>query len=237
MSETWSGQWHPLAERFPMLEEDELRTLAASITEQGQLIPCVMDASGLGLDGRNRVAACALAGVEPRWETYDGDPVGFIVGINAERRHLTTGQRAMATAIGLVEAGQRANGRFKRGSVPDNKKSPVTDWKARVQAAGVVLDHAPALADRVLSGELPLDAAHRQADDERKRRAKLNALGGELSALVEAGVIGLDEAERRADEAVRIEELPADLVERVERALLGQEARGSELVAVPSWRR
>lgn len=212
----WSGVWHPLAQRFPMPDEDELRALAASIATNGQLVPCVMTRDGLGLDGRSRVAAHGLNGTEPVWQEYDGDPVGFIVGVNAERRHLSTGQRAMATAIGLVDAGLRENGRFKRGTVPgDNGGSSVTAWSKSVQQAGVVLDHAPDLADRVLSGELALDAAHKQADDERKRRAKLGELGSELAALVDAGVIDLDEAERRADEAVRLEQLPDDLAERV----------------------
>jgi ParB-like chromosome segregation protein Spo0J len=79
----WSGEWHPLSLRFPMLAEDELREMAVSITERGQYVPCRMDADGLGLDGRNRVAACALAGAEPWWEVYDGDPVAFIVEVNA----------------------------------------------------------------------------------------------------------------------------------------------------------
>jgi hypothetical protein len=77
----WSGEWHPLAERFPMLTEDELREMAASIAERGQYVPCRMSSDGLGLDGRNRVAACALAEVEPIWEVYDGDAVAFIIGL------------------------------------------------------------------------------------------------------------------------------------------------------------
>jgi ParB-like chromosome segregation protein Spo0J len=102
-----------------MLGADDLRELAASIRRHGQTAPCSMDPpGGSALDGRSRVAACALAGVEPRWEVYDGDPVAFVVEANAEDRNLSTGQRAMAVAIGLVEAGLRSNGRFRRGSVP-----------------------------------------------------------------------------------------------------------------------
>jgi hypothetical protein len=52
-------------------------------------------------------------------------------------------------AIGLVEAGRRENGRFTRGSVPDNPGSGVIrkNWAERVREAGLVLDHAPELAD------------------------------------------------------------------------------------------
>ena len=52
MSAAWAGTWHPVAERFPMLAEEELRRLADSITETGQLHPCLMTPVGTGLDGR-----------------------------------------------------------------------------------------------------------------------------------------------------------------------------------------
>lgn len=51
------------------------------------------------IDGRNRLAACELAKVEPRFERFAGkDIAAFIVATNINRRHLTKGQQAMATA-------------------------------------------------------------------------------------------------------------------------------------------
>ena len=51
------------------------------------------------LDGRNRYAACRLAGVEPEFTTYDGDdPEGYALAVNAQRRDLTKSQRAMVAA-------------------------------------------------------------------------------------------------------------------------------------------
>ena len=224
----WSGDWHPLAARFPMLDEDDLRGMAVSIAEHGQFVPCRMDATGLGLDGRNRVAACALAEVEPSWEVYDGDSIAFIVEVNGDRRHWTTGQRAMATAIGLVDEGKRSNGRFARDSVPANASSSVRAWAQAVQRAGVVLDHAPELADEVLHGRMALDEAHKKADAERKKEEWIGALGSgpdlsetlkaaldEVRKLYDAGVIDLAEAERRAGEAGRLDDLPDDLAQRV----------------------
>jgi hypothetical protein len=69
----------------------------------------------------------------------------------------------MAVAVGLVESGQRVDGRFKRGSVPDNAGSRTSGWISAVREAGIVLDHAPDLADAVLAGDMALDAAHRAA--------------------------------------------------------------------------
>lgn len=198
-----------------MLPEDELREMAESIRVHGQFVPCVMGPDGVGRDGRNRVASCALVGVEPRWEVHNGDPVTFIVEVNAERRHLTTGQRAMAVAIGLVEADKRKGGKFVRGSVPDRPGPGTKAWRNTLAQAGVVLDHAPELVDAVLSGDTALDAAHRQADERHKARKRIKALGGELAALVDTGVIDVIEAERRADEDRRLEKMEDDLAERV----------------------
>lgn len=229
MTVKWSGKWHPLAERFPMLDEDEVREMAASIAAHGQFVPCQMDANGLGLDGRNRSAACALASVEPRWEVYEGDPVAFIVQVNADRRHLSTGQRAMAVAIGLVDVGARSNGRFKRGSVPDNPSSRDKTWAEAVRRAGLVLDYAPELADQVLMGGLALDAAHKQADDVRRRKERLAALDTERAGLVESGVVTLAEAEHQIADEARVTKLSEDLAKRVRDGALSLDE--AELIA------
>ena len=51
------------------------------------------------LDGRNRYAACRLAGVEPAFEVYQGeDPIGWIMSENISGRHLSVGARAMIMA-------------------------------------------------------------------------------------------------------------------------------------------
>ncbi|WP_329096819.1 ParB N-terminal domain-containing protein [Streptomyces sp. NBC_01439] len=55
-----------------MLDDDELRALADDILELGQHHPIVLDADGRILDGRNRLKACEIAGVEPVYVTYEG---------------------------------------------------------------------------------------------------------------------------------------------------------------------
>lgn len=197
----WNGEWHPFAQRFPMLSEDELRDLAASIKETGQLHPCVMAPDGLGLDGRNRVAACRMAGVDPEWTVSEGAPAAVIVAANVRHRHLSLGQRAMATAMELVESGKRKNGRFQRGSVPESPDNPSGlghGWREMVRQAGIILDWREDLGNEVLLGELGLDAAYQEARQERDmqttRAEKLAQLPADLAALVEAGARDLDEA-------------------------------------------
>ena len=202
VSRTWTGEWHPVAERFPMLSEEEIRRLADSITETGQIHPCLMTPDGLGLDGRNRVAACKIAGVEPQWDVTKGDPVGVIIAGNVNHRHMTSGQQAMAVAIGMQAQGLRVNGRWKRGSVPDAPgditESGNSTWRNAVQYCGIILDYRPDLADDVLHGNVALDAAFQQARAEKNRREdhaeKLTQLPADLAALVESGVRDIDSA-------------------------------------------
>jgi hypothetical protein len=85
------------------------------------------------LDGRNRWAACQRAGVEPKTVVYEGDDLAeSVLHANIERRHMTTGARAMAAAMALYAEGRRATGRWKRGSVPaDNQDSRLATGGSR----------------------------------------------------------------------------------------------------------
>jgi ParB-like nuclease domain len=98
-----------------MMDSDELAALAEDIKENGLIHPIVLGewvpdpeepekrVEGI-IDGRNRLAACGLAEVEPRFERFDGkDIAAFIVTTNINRRHLTKGQQAMALAMAYPE--------------------------------------------------------------------------------------------------------------------------------------
>ena len=50
------------------------------------------------LDGRNRLRACEELGIAPPTETYDGDPVAYVVSLNIARRHLNESQRGLVAA-------------------------------------------------------------------------------------------------------------------------------------------
>lgn len=89
---------HPLAGLFPMLSDAEIAELADDICTYGQRVP-IMVLDGQVLDGRNRLAACKFAEIEPSFELYEGDdPLAFVLSHNLHRRHLTASQRAMVAA-------------------------------------------------------------------------------------------------------------------------------------------
>jgi ParB-like chromosome segregation protein Spo0J len=93
-------QAHEYADKFPMLAEPELKELADDIKKNGLLEPIRIYQDKI-LDGRNRYAACKLAGVTPRLVIFSGtdeEAMAFVVSENLSRRHLNESQRAMIAA-------------------------------------------------------------------------------------------------------------------------------------------
>jgi hypothetical protein len=191
---------HRAAAVWPMLPEPDLRRLADDIAENGLRHPIVLDAEGRVLDGRNRLAACRIAGVEPDFETYDGDAVAYVLSANNERRHLSLPERAAATALTLATNGHRKNERWTYGKVaetsPDSKDSK--NWTTYMAMSGVVLDHVPGLLQNVADGHDSLDSIYRYALQIRDEKARRTELPDDLGVLVDAGELSLDLALRRA---------------------------------------
>lgn len=199
MSESFTGEVHPVANMFPLLDTDELDALANDIAEQGQLHPIVIDLDGTLLDGRNRLAACKKAKVAPTFTTYEGDPVAYILGANLNRRDMTKGQKAMVVAA-CLETKQRDAAIVSGIS------------NAYIGKAATVKKHAPDLVGSVIAGKLPLDEAYKTAQSNKAAsndaEALLTALqesDPDLAAKVAAEELTLSEAvtlaKRRAKEA------------------------------------
>ena len=110
LTEKWRA--HPAAEAFPLLEGEDFEALVADIKANGLREPITLHPDGSILDGRNRYRACAEAGVEPCFQTWDGQgtPGTFVTSMNLARRHLTTRQRAAIGAeLATMESGTRTD--------------------------------------------------------------------------------------------------------------------------------
>jgi ParB-like chromosome segregation protein Spo0J len=192
---------HPVADLFPMLAEDELAELAEDIKARGLLHPIVLDAEGRVLDGRNRLAACELAGVEPTFTTYDGDdPDGYALAVNLQRRNLTKGQAAMVAARACKETLQSTR----------KVATAIGTSAQRITQANVVLDFAPDLAEGVIAGATGLDEAYKVARDRKtaadsveNQLARLRAEDPELAAKVVEGELTLAGARAELGERQR----------------------------------
>ncbi|MGW4812167.1 ParB/RepB/Spo0J family partition protein [Kitasatospora cineracea] len=175
---------------FPLLAEDELHDLAEDIKAHGLLEPIVRDPDGVLLDGRNRLAACERAGVEPRFTTYDGtDQTEYIWLSNVRRRHISAGQRAMI----LSRSGHSLRAHAKLHDVSHS----------RLSLANTVLQSAPDLAEQVRAGKLSLDAAANTARERKAQAAAIQAAfdhlrahAPDLAAQVTEGELTLDAATR-----------------------------------------
>ena len=98
---------HPLACMFPMMPQAEIGALAEDIKKNG-LEDYGIIYEGMILDGRNRQAACELAGVKMEFHDYDEDPewlaergfdpLEYVLSRNLHRRQLKQSQRAMVAA-------------------------------------------------------------------------------------------------------------------------------------------
>lgn len=207
---TFSGEIHPFAAVFPMLPDDELQALADSIEAEGQLHPILLDPKGVLLDGRNRLEACRRAGVDPRFESFSGDPYSLIIRANVRRRSLTAVQRAAAEAIRLGEAGKRVIGkngqpRWAYGTKTESVDSRSSGDRAALADCGKVWDHDPAwLRDLILGKPLP-PMLQRIADLEAMREAQAQVEAEErarIETLTAAGYMGrVSEGALTVDEA------------------------------------
>lgn len=164
---------HPAAAIFPMLSDDELTDLAEDIKANGLLHPIVLDADGMLIDGRNRLAACALAGVEPTFTTLNGhDPVAFILASNVQRRQMSKGQIAMAlvrTSVLSQNTMRDLERLFKVSS-------------SRIAYASTVDQVASDLGDLVLAGAETLDKAYAAARARKDAASSMTAQLGTLRA-------------------------------------------------------
>ena len=123
---------HPAATLFPMMDAEALQALAADIREHGQREPVILY-RGAVLDGRNRLRACELAGVEPQFVTRDdadvGDPIDFVLSLNKHRRHLEPQQLAAlsvrVSAAYAVAAAERMRATLRVGTVTPASNGPL----------------------------------------------------------------------------------------------------------------
>lgn len=185
---------HEAANIFPM-EDETIGELAEDIAKHGQHVPVEL-LGGKVIDGRRRLAACKIAGVEPLViDINTDDPVAYVLSLNLHRRQLTASQRAMIGARSrdvydkMAKERQRASGGDKKSSgaksVVEKVAQPV-QGKSRdavgvsvgvsgpyVDAATRVLkDGTPELIKAVDEGLIVVDTAGRIAQAGRDEQRK-----------------------------------------------------------------
>ncbi len=198
----------PAANVFPMMTEEELAELAADIKANGQREPVVTaevdDVTQL-IDGRNRRAACKIAGVKPTSRDLNSeDPLKYVDSTEL-RRHVTPSQRAMGYAIRHPEP--EKGGRGKKRS-DTGQFSGVS--KQRVSEARQVLDHSEDLAEAVVCGDKFLNEALTEArlsqgklKNASRRKTKLLVTRPDLAEKVDAETMSLEDALKQESDEIK----------------------------------
>lgn len=164
-----SNDHHEFCELFPDLPKEELEDLANDIRSNGQRTP-ITRWNGKILDGKNRFAACGIAGIEPTFIEWnpkstvnaEQEALEFCVSANMNRRQLNESQRAMIAAkIATLRKGWQANppaGGMSQESAADRVNASVRS----TQRAKVVLnDGSKSLVKAVTNGNVSVrDAAN-----------------------------------------------------------------------------
>lgn len=206
-----SRESHPAADIFPLMADAELEALTADIAASGLRQPIALDADGRVVDGRNRLAACEAAGVEPRFETIDGDPLAYSISANVQRRNLTAGQKAIAAAESRKIAGSTVPAAAEQFGVGTRY----------VEQATALLDRAPDAAAEVKAGRASLTPTYealREAEEARDRDANVATAREEeaqrlRAALAEPLALDLDLLPAPTEEAIRAVAVPLRGVE------------------------
>ncbi|MBX5221429.1 hypothetical protein HJC04_14040 [Rhizobium sp. NLR8a] len=122
---TWRDEIkvHPAADLFPMMSESELRELGEDIKRNGLRSRIVLmpdNEDYVLLDGRNRIAAMEMAGLDVSKELSEDpfstetvpqttDPYSYVISANIHRRHLTQEQKRNLVAKLLKATPEKSN--------------------------------------------------------------------------------------------------------------------------------
>ena len=197
---------HPFADAFPMMTDDEMDRLIDDIKQNGQIEPCIVNKSGVLLDGRNRLAACERLGIEPIVRTVSpASETAFIASLNIHRRHMTVGER-QALAPLLEEsfkdearrrqvAGARRGGSGAGKVTAPGQEGSSTAMAQAAKALDIseragyrakrVAEQAPELLEEVKAGTLTLKAAERAvAERMAEDRERQDILLAEVDAMI-----------------------------------------------------
>jgi len=170
-----NARFHPLANVFPLMEEDAFAKLVEDIDQNGLTDPIIM-LDGKILDGRNRWLACQQLGIAHREVKFDqlklgtDNPASFVWSHNAMRRHLTPGQLSFAyEELANLGWGQKQSGNGEiQDEIPSKTLGEVAKEagvsKATLSKARVVRKKGtPKVAEAVKDGSLTINAAERIA--------------------------------------------------------------------------
>ena len=187
--------FHPIAAMFPLLEGDELNALAADIKANGLREPCWLY-EGKILDGRNRKTACTLVGIEPTFREFTGDrlaAIRFVWSMNRTRRHLNSGQAAIAESkrVAMEKDAQEELEKMREEAAARKSAGGKVAGKGRpkqlTQTIGEAIDRHSRETNATRAKAAGTNRRYLEAADDLVKRAKSEPAIAEKVAAVEKG--------------------------------------------------
>lgn len=200
---------HPLADLFPMMDDESFEDFASDIEANGQREPIVLFENKI-LDGRNRFKACQKLGLSPRFKEYHGsDALGFVISLNLKRRHLTESQRAMVAGrlANVPRGGDRRSEAFDQtANLPNDQAAKLLNVSERSvrTARQVQKTGTPELVKAVEQGAVSVSAAAVIAKQPPEKQAEI--LSPKDEKAVASAVKELKEAQSLYDRTVAAKE-------------------------------
>jgi hypothetical protein len=198
---------HPYAEWFPLMNAEELQSLAANIAKRDQLFDIVLY-EGKVLDGRNRLAACKKAKVKPRFVEFVGDDAAaqaLVITLNSERRDLEPPLRAVAAAEAWLANEDHKPGRKSVKTLPNSMESLARQFKTSkpslIQARDLLVE-APDLAQKVKMRQTSLNDAYKELARRRERPAQKAQAAARDALCQEAILTGISPEQEELDRAL-----------------------------------
>jgi hypothetical protein len=156
---------HPDAERVPMPDATDLRTLRTSLQENGQQDPVDATDAGVILDGRTRWVLLKELGAESiRVRPVDipeGQQTGYIIDRALARRHLTMAQKQALNALlraQVVEVRAPSKTSANRGIGPMLIGHSQTERAAKLGVERQTIQNWDSLVDKDLATSEPTHA-------------------------------------------------------------------------------
>ncbi|HAU75923.1 MAG TPA: hypothetical protein DCW88_10445 [Agrobacterium sp.] len=199
---------HPLAELFPMMDDDAFLDFAQDIEKHGQREPIIIYENKI-LDGRNRYKACQMLGFSPRFKEYNGnDALGFVISLNLKRRHLTESQRSMVAGklanLGKGNLSKSANLPISPVSQPEAAKMLNVSERSVRTAKQVQKTGVPELVKAVEEGAVSVSAAAVIAKQTPEKQSEI--LSPKDERVIASAVKELKEAQNLYDRTVAAKE-------------------------------
>lgn len=171
---------HPAADLIPFNGEG-LDKLAAEVKAVG-LLEKLKTSGGKLLDGRRRLRACEMAGVEPEFEEVTDYPVTYVIRANLKPDRFTPAQAAIIAARATAMMANRSVADIANGAPP---RSALRDWQESLfgvsatsidRAGSLIANGIPELVAVVEKGHIPLCTAAEWSnlshEEQRKKMAE-----------------------------------------------------------------